>query len=72
MASLLDYASAQTADNQTLFIAGGNSEYIQADKYSTIKRLFPNSTVETIKDAGHWIHAEKPSEFIKLIRQFIC
>ena len=71
MASLLDYATEQTADNQTLFIAGSNSDYIQPDMYSTIKKLFPNSRVETIKDAGHWIHAEKPSEFVKLVRQFV-
>ena len=34
------------------------------DKFKT---LFTNLKFFKIKDAGHWLHAEKPQEFINII-----
>lgn len=54
-----------------LFIRGGQSDYINAeDKLYRIPALFPNSQVETIVDAGHWVHAEKPEEVFRLVDAF--
>ncbi|MBO0359928.1 alpha/beta fold hydrolase [Hymenobacter sp. BT186] len=54
-----------------LFIRGGQSDYINAeDKLYGIPALFPNSQVETIVDAGHWVHAEKPDEVFGLVDAF--
>lgn len=54
-----------------LFIRGGKSDYISAeDKLYGIPPLFPNSQVETIVNAGHWVHAEKPDEVFELVRAF--
>ncbi|GAB3240456.1 alpha/beta fold hydrolase [Hymenobacter seoulensis] len=54
-----------------LFIRGGKSDYITAeDKLYSIPTLFPNSQVETIVDAGHWVHAEKPDEVFELVHAF--
>ena len=56
----------------TLFIRGGKSNYITADdKLYDIPALFPNSQVETVVDAGHWLHAEKPEEVFQLVRAFV-
>ncbi|MFI5222527.1 MAG: alpha/beta fold hydrolase, partial [Bacteroidia bacterium] len=44
----------------TLFIKGEFSNYIREKDFEPIKKLFPNSRIETIKDAGHWVHADKP------------
>ncbi|KAI8143954.1 Alpha/Beta hydrolase protein [Fennellomyces sp. T-0311] len=58
-----------TFDKPTLFIAGGSSPYRQPfiDHRDTIKAMFPNSKLETIADAGHWVHADQPEAFVKLM-----
>ncbi|GAA3947237.1 alpha/beta fold hydrolase [Hymenobacter algoricola] len=54
-----------------LFVRGGKSGYISTeDKLYGIPALFPNSQVETVVDAGHWLHAEKPDEVYALIAAF--
>ncbi|RTQ53555.1 alpha/beta fold hydrolase [Hymenobacter gummosus] len=55
-----------------LFIRGGKSDYVTAeDKLHGIPALFPNSQVETVVDAGHWVHAEKPEEVYQLVTAFV-
>ncbi len=58
-------------DGDTLFIRGGNSEYVQDAHQSTIERLFSHYRMETIEGAGHWLHAEKPAEFNRLVLDFL-
>ncbi|MDQ3101877.1 MAG: alpha/beta fold hydrolase, partial [Bacteroidota bacterium] len=53
----------------TLFIRGGQSDYILREDLPAIKEQFPNSRVETIAYAGHWVHAQAPDEVIALIRE---
>lgn len=46
-----------------LFIKGAKSDYVK-DEYSTnINKHFPLAEIESIADAGHWLHAEKPNAF---------
>ncbi len=52
----------------TLFILGGQSEYITRADVPAIKEQFPNSRMETIGFAGHWVHAQAPEEVVELIR----
>lgn len=54
----------------TLFIRGGNSNYIREKDEELINKLFLNAKIETIEGAGHWLHAEKPEEFVALITSF--
>ena len=55
----------------TLFIRGETSTYIDETDLPVIKDIFPRSYVETIKDAGHWVHAEQPQAFFKSVMSFI-
>lgn len=55
----------------TLFIRGETSTYIEDTDLPVIKDIFPRSYVETIKDAGHWVHAEQPQAFFKAVMSFI-
>lgn len=55
----------------TLFLRGGNSRYIKNEDIINIVAIFPNAEVKTIEGAGHWLHAEKPEEFIEIVRHFI-
>ncbi|GLV37073.1 uncharacterized protein CBL_02096 [Carabus blaptoides fortunei] len=53
-------------EGPTLFIAGGASDYIQKRDHGHIKQLFPNAEFQTIDGAGHWLHSEKPHEFVDI------
>lgn len=54
-----------------LFVKGGNSDYIQDKESRNISEKFPNSIIETIEGAGHWIHADKPLEFVEVVSNFL-
>jgi esterase len=45
------------------FIRGGKSEYVQDSDWPLIQQIFPDSTLITIPDASHWVHAEQPKLF---------
>ena len=51
----------------TLFMRGGQSNYILEEDYDDIKKVFPLATFHNIEEAGHWIHAEAPEEFINTV-----
>jgi esterase len=56
---------------ETLFIRGSDSDYIQDEDWPDIKLLFPHAYLVTIEGAGHWLHAEKPTEFIAAVNDFL-
>ena len=55
----------------TLFLRGANSNYIENVDELLIKKQFPNSEIQTIKNAGHWLHAENPKDFYNKVMNFI-
>jgi esterase len=55
----------------TLFIKGGNSDYIQAAHQPLILTLFPKASAKIIQGTGHWLHAEKPAAFSKIVSDFL-
>lgn len=68
---ILAATSGQSVDIPTLFIRGGNSEYIQAEDHALIQQLFTNSSIETIDHAGHWVHAEQPKLLMDSVLDFL-
>ena len=56
---------------RTLFIRGRRSPYILDSDWPAILRLFPNAQLATIEDAGHWVQAEKPAEFVQVLMGFL-
>ena len=58
-------------EGETLFIKGERSDYINASNFSEIIDLFPNNQLAEITDAGHWVHAEKPVQFIDVVLKFL-
>jgi len=55
----------------TLFIRGGNSNYILDEDFENIQRHFANSRIETIPNVGHWLHAENPKLFYEITSSFL-
>ncbi len=54
-----------------MFIRGAKSDYIQAAGEPAIKELFPQASIATIEGTGHWVQAEAPEEFTRLVREFL-
>ena len=54
-----------------LFLRGERSNYVLPEHHSRIRALFADARIETIPDAGHWLHAEKPALFIPRARDFL-
>ncbi len=60
-------------EGATLFVKGANSpRYIEPDKdMDTLQKHFPNMQLQTIANAGHWIHAEQPDAFFEMVMDFL-
>lgn len=58
-------------DGPALFLHGGASDYVAADAHDDIRALFPQARFEALAGAGHWLHAEKPREFIAAVSAFL-
>lgn len=58
-------------NGETLFIKGENSNYLSEGDLPEIKNLFPLAELTTIKDAGHWIHAEQEQRLLYKIDEFL-
>ena len=68
-------SQAISSDNnyagRTLFIKGGNSDYITREHQPAISALFPIAEARIINGVGHWLHAEKPIVFAGIVSRFI-
>lgn len=58
-------------EKPTLFLRGDKSEYVMPNDEALIKQHFPLAEIETISNAGHWLHAENPKEFYDAVINFI-
>ncbi|KAL1500823.1 hypothetical protein ABEB36_006259 [Hypothenemus hampei] len=58
-------------NGETLFIGGEKSNYIPESDFPKILKLFPKAELKYIAGAGHWVHAEKPNEFLKITMDFL-
>lgn len=61
----------KSCDIPSVFIRGGLSRYILDDDIHLIQDIFPLSVIETIENAGHWVHAEKQKEFFDCVMNYI-
>lgn len=58
-------------DGPVLWIRGERSNYVTEADVPTMRALFPKTRRMTIRDAGHWVHSEKPEEVISALRSFL-
>ena len=57
--------------NPVLFLKGENSNYILESDADLIETSFPMSEIVEIKNAGHWLHAENPKDFVQEVLRFL-
>lgn len=65
-------ATQQTYSGPTLFIAGERSDYIQPAHRPLIRAQFPPARFVTLKDAGHWLHADNHAGFLAVLEAFLA
>ena len=66
-----DIINQRVVEEPTLFMRGEKSGYVRDKDLPKIKELFPNSTVDTIEGASHWVQAEQPEAFVKSLVSFL-
>ena len=59
------------ANQPTLFLAGGCSDYVSQEGRNRAITFFPAARFAKIPGAGHWLHAEKPQEFEAVVSAFL-
>lgn len=62
---------AASVEKPALFVRGENSDYIRTEDELLIKEIFPQASVVTIKNAGHWVHAEQPEALYQTLKKFL-
>lgn len=58
-------------DGPVYWVAGGDSEYISPEHDAPMRKYFPRATAITLKNAGHWVHADVPEAFMAVVRNFL-
>ena len=69
--NIISYVPTIGFDKKVLFLAGEKSDYITSSTTIHLFDLYPNAEIEIIKNAGHWIHAENPTEVYEKVNAFI-
>lgn len=71
-ARLRDAPSAEGPfKGSVLFVKGALSNYITEKHRDAILARFPNATTKVIMHTGHWLHAEKPQTFYRIVHDFL-
>jgi len=63
--------TGKSFNKKTLFVRGSNSSFILYDDWPGIQEIFPEAELKSIPGTGHWLHAEKPYELLKIMREFL-
>ena len=57
---------------KVLFIKGADSDYILPEHEQPIRVLFPEAQVKVMADCGHWLHAQQPRLFNRIVQRFLA
>ncbi len=60
-----------TFEGEALFLKGDRSEYVSEEDEKAITSQFENAMIVSIKNAGHWLHAENPEGFFEAVMNFV-
>lgn len=54
-----------------LAMLGAQSDYVDAEGQHALRRLFPQIRIVTLKEAGHWLHADAPEAVASTLAAFL-
>ena len=55
----------------TLVLRGERSDYVGADDRARFRNLFPAARFASLREAGHWLHADAPDAFVATLNTFL-
>lgn len=58
-------------ESPVLFVKGEKSDYIFPADIKLMTVMFPHAKLVEIPGAGHWVHADNPTEFFKTVLEFL-
>lgn len=61
----------QPYDGPVLVLRGGESHYVADEMLPALREVLPRARVVTLKNAGHWLHADQPEAFQQAVVAFI-
>ena len=64
-------SEADPFEGPTLFIRGEQSRYVRDEDILHIQELFPRSTLQTVPNASHWVHADQPEVLNGMVMDFL-
>lgn len=70
--SITAAVSGGTYAKDCLFIRGRDSDYIQDVDWDHVREHFPRARLETIPNAGHWVHIQARQVFIRTVLDFLA
>ncbi|MTH64444.1 alpha/beta fold hydrolase [Paracoccus shanxieyensis] len=73
MSNLVGWPDAPKASFQgpVLFLAGGQSDYCREPQVQAIREYFPQAKIKFLAGAGHWLHADRPTEVADAAAEFM-
>jgi pimeloyl-ACP methyl ester carboxylesterase len=54
-----------------LFIRGGRSDYVSDAAWARMAPFFPEAELVTLREAGHWVHADAREAFVEAVAGFL-
>lgn len=65
-------AGESAFDGPAMVLRGAESDYVQDDMLPTLRAVLPRARVITLKEAGHWLHADQPEAFQQAVATFLA
>ena len=59
-------------EGATLVLRGADSHYVSDDMLPALREVLPRARLVTLKNAGHWLHADQPDAFQQAIDAFMA
>jgi pimeloyl-ACP methyl ester carboxylesterase len=63
--------SSARFEGPALFVYGGASDYMGSENEGAVRAQFPMASFEALAGTGHWLHAEKPAEFLAVVQGWL-
>jgi pimeloyl-ACP methyl ester carboxylesterase len=60
-----------TYPGPVLVLRGERSDYILPEHRPLFRAHFPNARFATLRNAGHWLHADAPEAFLQTVTEFL-
>lgn len=65
-------AGAGPYPGPVLFLRAGKSRFMLPEDEPLIREWFPAAEIQTLAEASHWLHADQPEEFLRLVLDFFA